>query len=40
MNAPSCMSEALLIGMMLIGKCGDDATVLRAPDAWQRNFGG
>jgi hypothetical protein len=25
--------------MMLVGRTGDDATVLRAADAWQRNFG-
>jgi Asp-tRNA(Asn)/Glu-tRNA(Gln) amidotransferase A subunit family amidase len=32
-------SEGLPIGMMLVGKVGDDATVLRAADAWQRKFG-
>ncbi|HJU28649.1 MAG TPA: amidase family protein, partial [Candidatus Binataceae bacterium] len=40
MNVPCGMSESLPVGMMLVGKTGDDSTVLRAADAWQRNFGG
>jgi Asp-tRNA(Asn)/Glu-tRNA(Gln) amidotransferase A subunit family amidase len=32
-------SEGLPIEMMLVGKAGDDAMVLRAADAWQRKFG-
>lgn len=40
MNVPCGMSESLPVGMMLVGRSGDDATVLRAADAWQRNFGG
>jgi amidase len=39
MNVPCGKSEGLPIGMMLVGKTGDDATVLRAADAWQRKFG-
>jgi amidase len=39
MNVPCGISEGLPVGMMLIGRLGDDATVLRAADAWQRNFG-
>ena len=39
MNVPCGMSEGLPVGMMLVGRIGDDATVLRAADAWQRNFG-
>jgi amidase len=40
MNVPCGMSESLPVGMMLVGRTGDDSTVLRAADAWQRNFGG
>ncbi len=39
MNVPCGISEGLPIGMMLVGRLSDDATVLRAADAWQRNFG-
>jgi len=39
MNIPCGQSEGLPIGMMLVGRTGDDATVLRAADAWQRKFG-
>jgi len=39
MNVPCGISEGLPVGMMLIGRLADDATVLRAADAWQRNFG-
>ncbi|HZP46363.1 MAG TPA: amidase [Candidatus Binataceae bacterium] len=38
MNVPVAKASGLPIGMMLIGRSGDDATVLRAADAWQRNF--
>jgi amidase len=36
MNVPCAMSEGLPVGMMLIGRIGEDATVLRAADAFQR----
>jgi amidase len=39
MNVPCGTSEGLPVGMMLVGRIGDDATVLRAADTWQRNFG-
>ncbi|MCE2484831.1 MAG: amidase [Desulfurellaceae bacterium] len=35
-SVPCGMSDGLPIGMMLIGRTGDDATVLRAADAFQR----
>ena len=38
-NVPCGKSDGLPIGMMLVGRTGDDATVLRAADAWQRKFG-
>jgi amidase len=38
-NIPCGRSEGLPIGMMLVGRVGDDATVLRAADAWQRKYG-
>jgi amidase len=38
MNVPCGISEGLPVGMMLVGRIGDDAMVLRAADAWQRNF--
>jgi amidase len=37
-NVPCGSSQGLPIGMMLVGRIGEDATVLRAADAWQRNF--
>ena len=37
MNVPCAMSEGLPVGMMLIGRQGEDATVLRAADAFQRS---
>ena len=40
MNALYGMSGELQIGMMLAGKCGEDATKLRAADTWRWNFGG
>jgi amidase len=39
MNVPCGMSAGLPVGMMLVGRSGEDATVLRAADAWQRKFG-
>lgn len=38
-NVPCGVSNGLPIGMMLVGRTGDDATVLRAADAWQRSLG-
>jgi amidase len=38
-NVPCGVSEGLPVGMMLVGRLGEDATVLRVADAWQRNFG-
>jgi amidase len=38
MNVPCGISTGLPVGMMLVGRLDDDATVLRAADAWQRNF--
>lgn len=40
MNVPCGMSNGLPVGMMLVGRTGDDATVLRAADAYQRKIGG
>jgi amidase len=39
MNVPCAQSNGLPVGMMLVGRTGDDATVLRAADAWQRSYG-
>jgi amidase len=38
-NVPCGISEGLPVGLMLVGRIGEDAAVLRAADAWQRNFG-
>ena len=35
-NVPCAMSDGLPVGMMLVGRPGEDATVLRAADAFQR----
>jgi amidase len=35
-SVPCGMSEGLPVGMMLVGRVGEDATVLRAADAFQR----
>jgi amidase len=35
-NLPCGMSEGLPVGMMLVGRNGEDATVLRAADAFER----
>jgi amidase len=40
MNVPCGMSSGLPVGMMIVGRTGDDATVLRAADAYQRQIGG
>jgi amidase len=37
MSVPCAMSEGLPVGMMLIGKHGDERTILRASDAFERN---
>ena len=37
MNVPCAMSTGLPVGMMLIGRHHDDATVLRASDAFERH---
>jgi len=39
MNVPCGPPQGLPVGMMLVGRIGEDATVLRAADAWQRRFG-
>ena len=36
MNVPCAMSDGLPVGMMLVGRHGDEATVLRAADAFER----
>jgi amidase len=36
-NVPCAMSAGLPIGMMLVGRSGEDASVLRAADAFQRH---
>jgi amidase len=36
MNVPCAVSDGLPIGMMLVGRAGEDATVLRAADAFER----
>jgi amidase len=35
-TVPCAMSEGLPVGMMLVGRTGEDATVLRAADAFER----
>jgi amidase len=35
LNVPCGMSDGLPVGMMIIGRCGDDATVLRAGHAFE-----
>lgn len=40
MNVPCAVSEGLPVGMMLIGRRDDDATVLRAADAFERGVYG
>jgi amidase len=36
MNVPCAMSGGLPVGMMLVGRHADEATVLRAADAFER----
>lgn len=36
MNVPCAISSGLPVGMMLVGRWGDEATVLRAADAFER----
>ena len=36
MNVPCAMSAGLPVGMMLVGRHGDEATILRAADAFER----
>src|ERR1700730_6994975 len=38
LNVPCAMSEGLPVGMMFIGRMGEDATILRAGDAFERNI--
>jgi amidase len=40
MNVPCAVSEGLPVGMMLIGRMGEDATVLRAAHAFARQIFG
>ena len=35
MNVPCAMSEGLPVGMMLVGRHGDERTILRAADAYE-----
>ncbi len=39
LNVPCGVSEGLPVGMLLVGRCGEDATVLRAGDAYERIVG-
>jgi amidase len=36
MNVPCAMSGGLPVGMMLVGRHGDEATILCAADAFER----
>jgi amidase len=36
MNVPCAMSQGLPVGMMLVGRHADEATILRAADAYER----
>jgi amidase len=38
MNVPCAMSDGLPVGMMLVGRHGDDATILRAADTYEREI--
>jgi amidase len=38
MNVPCAVSAGLPVGMMLVGRDGDEATILRAADAFEREF--
>ena len=37
MSVPCAMSDGLPVGMMLVGRSGDERTILRASDAFERN---
>ncbi|MGH7905093.1 MAG: amidase family protein, partial [Candidatus Binataceae bacterium] len=37
-NVPCAISEGLPVGMMLVGRIGEETTVLRAADAFERNI--
>jgi hypothetical protein len=37
-DVPCAMSEGLPVGMMFVGRMGEDATILRAADAFERNI--
>ena len=39
LNVPCGVSEGLPVGMLLVGRCGEDATVLRAGDAFEKLAG-
>jgi amidase len=38
MNVPCAMSNGLPVGMMLVGRHGDEATILRAADSFEREI--
>ena len=38
MNVPCAMSDGLPVGMMLVGRHGDEAAILRAADAFEREI--
>ena len=38
LNVPCAMSEGLPVGMMFVGRMGEDATLLRAGDVFQKNI--
>ena len=38
MNVPCAMSDGLPVGMMLVARHGDEATILRAADAFEREI--
>jgi len=38
MNVPCAIADGLPIGMMLVGRAGEDSTVLRAADAFQKEI--
>jgi amidase len=37
MNVPCAMSAGLPVGMMLVGRHADEATILRVADAFERD---
>ena len=38
MNVPCAMSNGLPVGMMLVARHGDETTILRAADAFEREI--